>query len=896
MGQTLQSGDSIQHYRILSRLGAGGMGEVYKAEDTNLQRPLAIKILFPESTNDQERVQRFIQEAKAASALNHPHIVHIYEAGHVEHPLNLYFIAMELIDGDTLRKSIREKADLRKLLEPLAQIADALAKAHAAGIVHRDLKPENIMLSHDGYAKVVDFGLAKLLETASADAVTEDTPTRSHLRTEAGMVVGTAGYMSPEQVQGKSVDHRSDIFSFGCILYEAATGRRPFLADSVVDTLHNILHSNPAPLSSLNPNVPAELQRIVRKCMAKDPEERYQSMKEIAIDLRELKKDYDLLPLASGSQSGYRKAPTQSSLRWLVPVLLLALTLALVFVFSRSKSPLKQEVASPSFQNMKIQRITSSGNVRYSSISPDGKYVIYIVSDSGQSSLRLKQIATGSDLEIAKAPPSVAFAYPVFSPDGNFVYYHSQSRDSGTGLLYRVPVLGGDSKKLITDIDTPVTFSPDGARIAFVRGMPGLGQTILYTAASDGSSEKEVAVSSTPQLFQMVTTPAWSPDGKKIVCVQARSDSYMQIVEVLIENGKIAPITSYKWRAVDGLAWLADGSGLIVDALDQGIYRQISRISYPEGNVYKITNDLNDYSGVNLTANSDSLVTVQVDSRSNIWVADSKKRDAITAVTSGNADYGRSGLCFTADGRILFSSNRDGNSNLHIMNRDGTNLRQITNDLPVEAEPAVSPDGKFIVFSSNRDRNFNIWRTDMDGNNATKLTSGVSDNQPSYSPDGKWIVFLDESSVKPVVYRIPAEGGQPVKITDWWSGFPSVGPDNTTLASWNAEIVPQDSPNLGTRVSLSSVESGVANQLFKITGVAVGELRWIENGRSLAYATEENGISTVWSQSIKGGPPKQIMHFSDNPILSFDWSRDGNYFACARGASTRDAVLISQFR
>ena len=322
----LTAGTKISHYTIVSRLGAGGMGEVYKAEDTLLDRPVALKILPADLVDNEDRVRRFVQEAKSASALNHPHIVTIYEIGKVElekgeakEPASpgdvsgngsngsgrkelFHYIAMEFIDGDTLRDKIhRDRTDLKKLLEYFAQAADGLAKAHASGIVHRDLKPENVMITHDGYAKILDFGLAKLLEpqkpATAGDMLEAETMMMG--RTQPGIVMGTIGYMSPEQVQGKVVDQRSDIFSFGCILYEATTGHKPFHGESVIDSLHKIVYSQAPPIREFNPETPAELQRIIRKCLSKDPDERYQLIKDANIDLRELVREYDSQPSVS---------------------------------------------------------------------------------------------------------------------------------------------------------------------------------------------------------------------------------------------------------------------------------------------------------------------------------------------------------------------------------------------------------------------------------------------------------------------------------------------------------------------------------------------------------------------------------------------------------------------
>ena len=317
---------NISHYRILSKIGAGGMGEVYLAEDTRLDRKVALKLLLPEFVANEDRLRRFVQEAKAAAALSHPNIAHIYEVGEAD---ETHYIAMEYVDGDTLTaKMQRDRCPLAILLKYLSQTAEGLAKAHAAGIVHRDLKPDNVMITHDGYAKILDFGLAKLIENQRSSITSEDDATAMmpvHPMSSAGMVMGTVGYMSPEQAQGKAVDQRSDIFSFGCILYEAATGRRPFEGDSAIDTLHKIIYSAAPPLTDFNPDAPTDLQRIIRRCLAKDPDKRYQTIKDVTNDLEDLRREIDIdleagrsVPPKYASTAGVADSQTATGQRYTV--------------------------------------------------------------------------------------------------------------------------------------------------------------------------------------------------------------------------------------------------------------------------------------------------------------------------------------------------------------------------------------------------------------------------------------------------------------------------------------------------------------------------------------------------------------------------------------------------
>jgi len=452
--RTLHPEDQIAQYRVVGPLGAGGMGEVYLAQDQSLERSVALKVLPNDLTRSDDRVRRFVQEAKSASSLNHPNIVTIYEIG--QEPVKnasgggtdsgpLHYISMELISGKTLGAKIHEeKADLKSLVGYLAQAAEGIAKAHAVGIVHRDLKPGNIMVTDDGYAKVLDFGLAKLTEkTSGPNEATEIAD-----RTSEGAVMGTISYMSPEQVQGKPVDARADVFAFGSILYEAATRQRPFVADSNVEIMHKILHEKPRPVEELNPQAPAELRRVIRRCLAKQPEQRAQSMKDVAIELREVFDEYDSLS-ASATSATLTAAggvmPLSSRRRKsLWPVIAVGAAAAAIAAFiwvgvlHRGE---KNASDNSSFANMRINAQTNRGDVTDCAISPDGRYIAYIAGRNNQNSLRVRQVATGSDVEILPVQDA-NMEFPSFSPDGNYIYYCKRKADAPNyRVLMSVPPL-----------------------------------------------------------------------------------------------------------------------------------------------------------------------------------------------------------------------------------------------------------------------------------------------------------------------------------------------------------------------------------------------------------------------------------------------------------------------
>ncbi|HEU4434668.1 MAG TPA: protein kinase, partial [Pyrinomonadaceae bacterium] len=495
----LPSGDSIGNYEIISFISRGGMGEVYLAQDKRLNRKVALKLLPSAFTKDNDRLRRFEQEARAASALNHPNIITIYEIFEAN---STHVIATEYVEGETLRQRLgRSWLSLTETLNIAIQIADALAAAHKAGIIHRDIKPENVMLRPDGYVKILDFGLAKLSEDTTAPVATE-APTLQ-VRTGSGFVLGTAGYMSPEQARGHVVDNRSDIFSLGAVMYELLARRKPFEGETPSDTLAAILKTEPAPLQRIVPQLPAELIRIVNKSLRKDREERYQVVKDLWLDLKALRQELEFqakldrsIPAENGDghtssldvvQSTARQprlepTETRSAINTITESLTIeikrhklgvAVVLAIVLAIAGAGAVgiyklLNRPAPVVAFQNIHLSRLTNSGDVIDATISPDGKMVVYVRSDRNQQSLWVRQVSTANDKEIVPQS-AVGFFGITFSPDGNDIYYAIKARlDAGT--LYRVPALGGPSIKVLEKIDAPISFAPDGKRFVLMRG------------------------------------------------------------------------------------------------------------------------------------------------------------------------------------------------------------------------------------------------------------------------------------------------------------------------------------------------------------------------------------------------------------------------------------------
>jgi Tol biopolymer transport system component len=921
---TITAGTRLGRYEIRSKIGAGGMGEVYLAFDTKLDRKVALKILPAEVAVYQDRMRRFVQEARAASALNHPNIITIYEIEQID---SVNFIATEFIDGETLRERMRNASmKLAEVLDVAAQVAGALSAAHAAAIVHRDIKPENVMLRRDGFVKVLDFGLAKLTERAQPEFVDTEAPTRVVINTEPGVVMGTAIYMSPEQARGLDLDARTDIFSLGVLLYEMVAGRLPFEGSNINEILASILsEKEPSPLARFARDVPAELERIVEKAVRKDREQRYQTVKDMLLDLRSLKQRLDFeaeieryqAPRVGGGAalrvSGWQ-APAQtaeavqesrtgegagarptSSAEYLVGEIrrhkgraLLALGALIVAVvgiaFGVYRFAARNQLSAKPFaplQEMKVRRLTSTGKAADAAISPDGRYVVHVLDDGGKHSLWLRQVETTSNVQIVP-PADVLYSNLTFSRDGNYIYYEAWDKKT-LPALYQMPVLGGAARKLVVDTDSTVTFSPDGKQLAFIRGDPPNRESELIIANADGTAEKRLAVLKEPDSFNTWpnarNAPAWSPDGQSIATPAGSVDAsgpYESVIEVRAADGAMKPVTPRKWWRIEGVEWLRDGG-----SEQPSSPFQIWHLSYPGGEAHRITNDPNDYRGVSLTTDSKVLVTVQSEVLSNIWIAPHNDAGLARQITSGRSD-GQEWVSLTPDGRIVYASRAGGNSDLWVTDADGSNQKQLTAHAGNNEHPAVTPDGRHVVFISDRAGTPHVWRVDIDGSNPKQLTGGGGAWYPDCSSDGQWVVYT--SLPTGYLWKVPIDGGEPGRVADHYVPAAVVSPDGKWIAAgyWDKEAA---------KTAIIPFEGGEPIKTLDIWN----RVRWTPDGRALAYI-DRRDPSNIISQPLDGGPPRQLTDFKSDRVFSFAWSRDGKLLALARGTLTNDVILISDFR
>lgn len=893
----------IGHYQIKSLLGAGGMGEVYLAQDTRLGRRVAIKLLPPEAAQDPTAKRRLLREARAAATLNHPNIVTIHS---IEEADNSVFIVMEYVEGETLTTRISGGVlEFILLLDVGAQVADALAAAHSVGLIHRDIKPSNILITQGGQVKLLDFGIAKV----SKPFHTEGGGANSRLTAE-GDIVGTVAYMSPEQGRGETLDMRSDIFSLGAVLYESATGKPPFSGPNALAILRQIDMAEPPSPSAIKPWLHPGFDLIIERALAKDKERRYQSASELAAALRRLKGkavgvpsfDEEEMPeldeaQGMGEHQGVARGGSAPTLWQKIAVAFAAVAIIAVAVLALAAiNPHDGILSWLAGRPSPVEtRLTNTGNIGRdrAAISPDGKYVAYAVHDSQQtSSLWVRQIAAFSSAQIIP-PARVIYGGVTFSRDGNHIFYVMRDENSPVAALYRIPLLGGASKKIIDDVagNSPVSFSPDGSRFVFRREFRWRGGA-LFVANADGSGEQRIATMKPPEFFG---DPAWSPDGRVIACSAGHADggANRYVVVVSVGDWVMRPVSAKKWRWVGPVEWLSDGKGLLMIAseIPTEPYR-VWRLSYPAGNAERVTNNADTYTRLSVTAESNLLLALQQKRSTNLWMVPIDEPRLARKMTFGTGGF-RSHLRWMKGGKIVFDSETAGVADISVMDEDGGAQKQLLGDLTYQAtavSPAVSPDGRYVVFGFDPTGVRHIWRMDINGGNLLQLTQGGGEDTPHCSPDGKWVIYTDIGSDKPTLWKAPIDGGEPVQLTKTFSRLPSVSPNGKLIAC----LYSNEESGVRWRLALLPFDGGEPVKVFPQALYAIYPAKWTPDGRALTYTDVSQ--SNIWLQPVAGGEPKKLTDFTNDLIFGYEWSPDGKRLACVRGIWERDLVLIKNFR
>lgn len=823
-------GQKLGHYEILAKIGEGGMGEVYRALDPRLGREVAIKVLTSQRLENDEARARFEREARAVAALSHPNILVLHDFG--EHDGTAYAVT-ELLQGETLLEELRTgPIPVRRAIELGSQIADGLAAAHEHGIVHRDLKPANIFVLPDGRLKILDFGLAKSglnQDVHSMSATLQD-------GTAPGTVLGTVRYMSPEQVRGVEVDARSDLFSFGTVLWEMVTGAVAFQRDSAVETMNAILKEDPPELSTQLDHLPASVERIIRHCMEKSPERRFQSAPDLAFALRN-----SLDSSSRGLAALDAPAPSATPRSRLV---LGGLILLAAGALSGAAAERWLNPAAPA-EPVRISHLTHSGTDSAPSASPDGSTVAFVSERDGTPRIWLRQMKGGTEVPLTDGPDGS----PAFSPDGSTLLF---LRREGSALAaYRVPVLGGAPRKLL-DNTWQVQWSPDGREVAYLSGRGGGDSLSTQVSIHDIATGSNRGIYSAEGRF--LHSMDWSPDGRWLVLTasSAIQNTFGTVLVIDAQTGELQwlkkdtrQFSAPTWFGDSQSFLFAESSNLLGD-LSSSLGRVVRVDPFRDRErslfwVQSVWAGNSDFVRFDFLAPDrivfDEILWQGSLTESSLAAAGQAPRD----LTSGSGRDRQP--AYSPDGQqIVFSSNRSGNLDIWILDRPTGRVRQLTDDAAEDWDPAFSSDGRSVLWSSSRSGNLEIWTASVAGSGARQVThDGVDAENPTQSPDGAWVYYACAHPGQDGVWRIRTDGTEAALVVPGVNFLPELSPDGNHVAYVN-----NDATELVVHLRVSDTSTGelvfntdVAYRGLQST-IQPGRVRWSPDGQSLYFVAPDN--------------------------------------------------------